>query len=275
MRAPRDADGWNDTAGETARARATSRPPAPTPERSGTTTGDEARRADDSGRGNAVVPRWPTDRPTEVRADAAESAGDDQRRAVPRGSRPRGGNPATGTAVPRGDGWRGDGRRGDGGWRGDGWRGGRNYYYYPRRHTFNNYYYYYPRRYYPYGFGAFGLGYFYYDPYRWYRYDPYWYGGYPYYGYGGYGYYGPGGYGRGYDFGELRLQVEPRHAEVYVDGYFAGHVDDFDGVFQALTLEEGGHKIEIVAPGFEPLEVDIRILPGRKVSYRGVLRRAP
>jgi hypothetical protein len=230
------------------------------------------------------LPRWPSGRPDVVRTEAAaDAAGDDQRRAVPRGSRPRDGNPATGTAVPRSGDWRGSG---------GGRRGGTVYV--PRGRTYNNYYYY-PRRYYPYGYGAFGLGYFYYDPYRFYRRYPSFYGfygsfpyyggfygGFPYYGAGyyGYGYGGYGGYpysryGSGYEFGELRLQVEPRHAEVYVDGYFAGHVDDFDGVFQSLTLEDGGHKIEIVAPGFETLEVDIRILPGRKVTYRGVLRPRP
>ena len=256
-----------------ARARAP-RPSPPPPDTSNVSNSqpvntDQAGQADDSARGSAVVPRWPTGRPTQIiRTDTAESADDGQRHAVPRGSRPRGDNPATGTAVPRSP----DVSRGSG----DG-RGGTGIYG-PRGRTYNNYhYYYYPRRWYPYGYGAFGLGYFYYDPYTWYGYDPYSYGGgYPYYG-GGYGGYPYGGYGnsRRYEFGELRLQVEPRHAEVYVDGYFAGHVDDFDGIFQSLTLEDGGHKIEIVAPGFETLEVDIRILPGRKVTYRGALKPRP
>jgi hypothetical protein len=122
-------------------------------------------------------------------------------------------------------------------------------------------YYYYPRRYYPYGYGGFGLGYFYYDPYTWYPYD--------------YGAYRFQGYGYGYPVGELRLQVRPRQAEVYVDGYYAGRVDDFDGMFQALELESGGYSIEIVAPGYEPIQFDVRIQPGRKVSYRGDLRPAP
>jgi hypothetical protein len=141
--------------------------------------------------------------------------------------------------------------------------------------VYNNYYYY-PRRYYPYGYGAFGLGYFYYDPYSW---GPYGYYGSP-YGYspgavyGGYG----GGYGGGYEYdvGSLRLDVKgPKHAEVLVDGYYAGTLDDFDGTFQALQLESGPYKIEIRAPGFEPLQFDIRVLPGRKITYRGELRKMP
>jgi len=139
---------------------------------------------------------------------------------------------------------------------GGGYRGGSVYY--PAR-VYNSYYYY-PRRYYPYGYGAFGLGYFYYDPYTW---GP------------SYGYAYPAftGYGYGYPTGELRLDVTPRDAEVYVDGYYAGRVDDFDGLFQSLTLEEGSYRIEIVAPGFAPLNVDVRIYPGRKITYRGDLLR--
>jgi hypothetical protein len=131
--------------------------------------------------------------------------------------------------------------------------------YYPSGRVYNNYYYY-PRRYYPYGYGSFGLGYFYYDPYAWgpsysYAYPPF------------------RGYGYGYPTGEHRLDVTPRDAEVNVDGYYAGRVDDFDGLFQSLELEEGAYRIEIVAPGFAPLDFDVRIYPGRKVTYRGDLLR--
>ena len=115
------------------------------------------------------------------------------------------------------------------------------------------------------------------------------YGGYGYrpfgigYGYAGYGYgygYSPYYYGTGYGYGTnylgaLRLQVRPRQAEVLVDGYYAGRVDDFDGAFQRLRLEEGTYEIAIQAPGYAPLVFDIRLLPGQTVRYRGELRRLP
>jgi hypothetical protein len=133
-------------------------------------------------------------------------------------------------------------------------------YYSPtRRIYYNNYFYYYPRDRYPYGYGAFGLGYFYYDPYVWAPAPRFYYNGYHW------------GYGYGYATGELRLQVRPRHAEVYVDGYYAGQVDDFDGVFQSLRLEHGDYRIEIVAAGYQPIAFDVRIQPGRKINYRGDL----
>jgi hypothetical protein len=122
-----------------------------------------------------------------------------------------------------------------------------------------------------YGYNSLGLGYFYYDPYWW---------GYPGYGYGhGYGY--GAGYAthyRDYDYfdrGQLRLKVKPRDAEVRVDGYFVGTVDEFDGVFQRLTLESGPHRVEIRNPGYQPLVFDVRILPDETVTYRGELREEP
>jgi hypothetical protein len=43
----------------------------------------------------------------------------------------------------------------------------------------------------------------------------------------------------------LRLDVKPRNASVYVDGYYAGIVDDFDGIMQSLPLPPGGHEITL------------------------------
>ncbi|MGE4068683.1 MAG: PEGA domain-containing protein, partial [Vicinamibacterales bacterium] len=119
-----------------------------------------------------------------------------------------------------------------------------------------------PRYYDPWGYGAFGLGYFYYSPWSW---GP-GYGG-PYYGYGGYGgysrrYYGP----YGYDIGSVKLKVKPRDAEVYVDGYYAGIVDDFDGVFQSLRLDSGAYHIEIRKDGYEPLTFDVRVQVDRTIT---------
>ena len=129
--------------------------------------------------------------------------------------------------------------------------------------VYNNYYYY-PRHNYPYGYGSYGLGYFYYDPYTWY--DPY-----PVYSYPSYS---SGVYLDPYRYptGELRLQVRPRHAEVYVDGYYAGRVDDFDGFFQSLRIEEGPHTIEIVARGYQTLIFNVRIVAGRQIDYKADLR---
>ena len=74
----------------------------------------------------------------------------------------------------------------------------------------------------------------------------------PWYGWGPYPYPYPY-YGYGYIDASVRLEVTPRDAEVYVDGYYAGTVDDFDGTFQRLRVEPGAHDIEIYKDGFRPL----------------------
>ena len=75
--------------------------------------------------------------------------------------------------------------------------------------------------------------------------------------------------------GELRLRVRPADAEVYVDGFYAGIVDHFDGVFQSLKLEPEPHHIQVIAPGYEVLEFDVGPAPGGRITYEGDLVPAP
>jgi hypothetical protein len=122
------------------------------------------------------------------------------------------------------------------------------------------------RWYSPYGYGAFGVGYFYYDPWAW---SPYG------YGYGHAGYYPRWGGPYGYDIGNVRLRVTPKDAEVFVDGYYAGIVDDFDGMFQRLRLDSGAYRIEIRKPGYETLMFDVRVQYGRTITFRGEMVPIP
>jgi hypothetical protein len=93
----------------------------------------------------------------------------------------------------------------------------------------------------------------------------------PYYG-PVYGYSVPSSaYGPRRNYGELRLHVRPSDAAVYVDGYYAGIVDDFDGVFQRLTLEVGPHRVEVEAPGYETRVYDVYVDPTRTLDLRGDL----
>jgi hypothetical protein len=82
----------------------------------------------------------------------------------------------------------------------------------------------------------------------------------PYYGYGP------------YDLsGTVRLQVTPREAEVFIDGYYAGRVDDFDGVFQRLHVEPGEHDIAVYLPGHRAYEQRVYLQPGRTFRIRHTL----
>ena len=55
------------------------------------------------------------------------------------------------------------------------------------------------------------------------------------------------------DTASMRLQVTPRETEVYVDGYYAGTVDDFDGMFQRLEVEPGEHELTLYLQGYRAI----------------------
>lgn len=73
-------------------------------------------------------------------------------------------------------------------------------------------------------------------------------------------------------YGGVSLEFSPPDASVYVDGGYAGLVRDFDGTRSTLTLTAGRHHIEISAPGFEPVSLDVDTYAGQIVPYRGELR---
>jgi hypothetical protein len=68
--------------------------------------------------------------------------------------------------------------------------------------------------------------------------------------------------------GSVRLDVPQVEAAVYVDGYFVGVVEDFNGATEHLNLSPGPHHIELHAPGFEPAIFDVRIDVGKTITYR-------
>lgn len=147
-------------------------------------------------------------------------------------ARPRGTHPAQGTAVPRGQ---RDISPLPPYWHGDYW----------------DYYYWFPY------YGPWGL-YFYYDPYAWGDYYPGPYGDQSYSSYNG-------------EYGSLKLKVKPRTAQVYLDGYLVGIVDDFDGIFQSLKARTGGHRLEIRQEGYRPLVVEVMVQPDATTTFRGTL----
>lgn len=69
----------------------------------------------------------------------------------------------------------------------------------------------------------------------------------------------------------LRFQVTPRDATIYVDGYAAGIVDDYDGVFQRLRLVPGHHEIVIYLRGYRALRQALYFNPGSNHTIKHML----
>lgn len=148
-----------------------------------------------------------------------------------------------------------------GGYHYDGYHYGHGYYGYP---AYGSFYVGYPWYGGSFGFSV-GIGFGYpYAPYYAYPYGvPY---GAPYaYPYGYYGYAAPVYYDGG---ASMRLQVTPRNTEVYIDGYYAGIVDNFDGTFQRLNIEPGQHEVELFLPGHRALSRNVYLQPGKTTSIK-------
>ncbi|MFN8093866.1 MAG: PEGA domain-containing protein [Vicinamibacteria bacterium] len=82
-------------------------------------------------------------------------------------------------------------------------------------------------------------------------------------------------YGVYSDHASLRILAEPVETEVYVDGYYAGVVDEFDGIFQRLHVAPGPHEITLRLDGFETWSGEIFAAPGSTVNLRHYMRPGP
>ncbi|MBY0496846.1 MAG: PEGA domain-containing protein [Cyanobacteria bacterium] len=93
------------------------------------------------------------------------------------------------------------------------------------------------------------------------------------YGWGFPGFYAPMFYGRGFSAeSSARLQVTPKQAEVYVDGYYAGIVDDFDGFAQRLRVAPGEHVIELYLDGHKSVKQSILFQPNQTYRIKHVMQ---
>ena len=72
--------------------------------------------------------------------------------------------------------------------------------------------------------------------------------------------------------GYLRFDTQPGTAQVLVDGFYKGIVDDFGMRGRPLELSVGSHHIELRASEYAPLSFDVDIVPNEVSRYRGDLQ---
>jgi hypothetical protein len=73
--------------------------------------------------------------------------------------------------------------------------------------------------------------------------------------------------------GGISFDIGPASAQVYVDGVFAGIVEDFDASSEPLLLAPGSHYVEIRLAGYRTVSFDVTITPGEITPYQGTLER--
>jgi hypothetical protein len=67
---------------------------------------------------------------------------------------------------------------------------------------------------------------------------------------------------------EIKLDVNPNRAAVFVDGVFVGHVAEFGGIGRALLVTPGKRKVIISLPGYQTFETDIDLVANQKSTIK-------
>jgi hypothetical protein len=58
------------------------------------------------------------------------------------------------------------------------------------------------------------------------------------------------------------MLVEPRHAQVFVDGYYAGIADNYAGLVQRLHVPPGDHQLALYIEGYRTVSQKLSVKPG-------------
>ena len=66
----------------------------------------------------------------------------------------------------------------------------------------------------------------------------------------------------------MRIEVTPHQAEVYLDGYYAGIVDDFNGTFQRLRARPGAHEIVLYLDGYRTVHQQLYLTPKNTIKVK-------
>ncbi len=67
---------------------------------------------------------------------------------------------------------------------------------------------------------------------------------------------------------EIKLEVKPNRAAVFVDGIFVGHIAEFEGIGKALLVAPGRHAIKISLPGYQTFSTDIDLVANQKSTVK-------
>ncbi len=67
---------------------------------------------------------------------------------------------------------------------------------------------------------------------------------------------------------EVRLDVQPSRAAVFLDDYYVGTDDEYYGIEHAMLVAPGKHRFKIALPGFRTFETEVQLFPHQKFALR-------
>ena len=72
---------------------------------------------------------------------------------------------------------------------------------------------------------------------------------------------------------ELRLDIRPKRAAVFVDDGYMGHGSDFGGRFHSMLVSPGKHRLKVTLDGYRTYETEINVLASNKSQMKIVLEK--
>lgn len=67
---------------------------------------------------------------------------------------------------------------------------------------------------------------------------------------------------------EIKLDVEPMNAAVFVDGLLLGHVEEFEGTGRGLLVAPGERRISISLPGYRTFDTSVNLAANQKFKLK-------
>jgi hypothetical protein len=67
---------------------------------------------------------------------------------------------------------------------------------------------------------------------------------------------------------EVRLDVQPGRAAVFLDDVFVGNVNEYFSYGHSMIVAPGKHHFKIALPGFKTFETDVNLYPRQKMRLR-------
>ena len=77
----------------------------------------------------------------------------------------------------------------------------------------------------------------------------------------------------GDDAAELRLDIQPKRAAVFLDDAYVGHGGDFGGRFHSMLVAPGKHRLKVTLSGYRSYEMEINPVASEKSRMKIVLEK--
>lgn len=67
---------------------------------------------------------------------------------------------------------------------------------------------------------------------------------------------------------EVKIEIEPDRAAVFVDDAFVGYAHEFGGVGRAMLISPGKHRVKVALPGYQDFQTEINLREKQKYTIK-------